>query len=187
VKIVLIHGFNVRDGGARSIDKLAPLLEAAGHTVDKDEADYGWLGLLSVRIRKYSAVRRIMLALEYADVVISHSNGANYENMALKLLDQRHSRKYKVIRISPALNPKTGVPRNVLFAGVWHTRADWIAGLSGLLLFHPWGRQGMSGYDGTDWRIRNFDYTDLIAGHSDWFENGNVSIIAQDILQFIER
>jgi len=185
-RIVLVHGFNVRDGGAQTVDRLAPFLEAAGYTVDKDEADYGWFGLLAVRIRKYYAVRRIVNALHDADVIISHSNGSNYEHKALALLEHR-KKAYQIIRLSPALNSSTGVTVNVATAAVFHTHTDWITWLSGLLWFHPWGRQGQKGYTGDDRRIVNYDYTDLILNHSDWFKDGNIEIVAADIIEFLKR
>jgi len=181
MKIVLIHGFNVRDGGKNTIDKLAPYLEAAGHEVERDEADYGHFGLFMVRLRKHSAVRRIVKALETADVVVDHSNGANYENKALELL-HHHARRYQVIRLSPALNRKTSAAANVTACTVFHTRTDFWVWLSGFLPLHPWGRQGQLGYKGADERMHNRDFSDLVKGHSDYFKDENVEFVAKEVL-----
>jgi hypothetical protein len=59
---ILIHGYKDRSAGAKNIDKLRPYLEALGHTVDCDSADYGWFGLWWIRFRKHSAVLRIVKA-----------------------------------------------------------------------------------------------------------------------------
>lgn len=184
MRIVLIHGFNVRDGGAGTVDKLVPFLEEAGHEVDKDEADYGWFGLWAVRFRKASAVRRIAKALEHADAVISHSNGSNYEHKALKALNGRGC--YRVIRLSPALNRTTGAAKNVGRCYVYHTLSDVWTWLSGWLPWHPWGRQGWRGYLGRDDRIVNRDFSDTIRGHSGWFDDDAVAYVADEILLSLE-
>ena len=178
---VLIHGFNVKDGGARTVDRLAPYLIKAGYEVDKDEADYGNYSLLAVRFRKHSAVRRIVEALKTADVVISHSNGGNYEDKALKALEH-HDRRYRIIRISPALNSKQRVPENVAKGWVFFTKTDKWVWLSGLLRFHSWGRMGQKGYQGDDRRISNRDYSDVIKGHSDWFSDENIQFTVDEVL-----
>ena len=186
MRIVLIHGFNVKDGGASTVDRLAPYLIKAGHFCDMDEADYGWIGLLGVRLRKHAAVRRIAHAIETADVIISHSNGANYETKALKL-HQRHKPRYQIIRLSPALNSKEPVPTNVDRGTVFFSRSDFWVWLSGFLPAHPWGRQGQHGYTGTDTRIDNRDFSDLIKGHSDWFSDENIEFIAKEIILTLEQ
>ena len=185
-KIVLIHGFNVKDGGRNTVDKLAPHLREAGYTVETDEADYGFFSLWMVRFAKHSAVLRIANALKSADIVISHSNGSNYENMALRLLDQ-HKKEYVSFRLSPALNRKTPYPVSVKRGFVFHTMSDFWVWVSGFLPFHPWGRMGQRGYSGQDSRIINRDFTDLIRGHSDWFKNGNAKFVASEILTALEE
>jgi len=183
-KIVLVHGFNVRDGGASTVDKLAPYLEAAGHEVETDEADYGYYSLLKVRLKKHSAVLRIAGALEDADVIISHSNGSNYANKALKLLSRRR-RYYREIRLSPALNRKTSTHASKCW--VFHTKTDWAVRISSFIPFHPWGRQGAYGYKNGDTRMENIDCTDIIKRHSDWFIPGNAEWTAKFILDLIDE
>lgn len=186
MRIVLIHGFNVRDGGAQTIDKLRPYLEQAGHEVECDAADYGFFGLWAVRFRKHGAVLRIANALKKADAVIDHSNGANFEHKALSLIEQ-HGGHYKVVRLSPALNRSTAAAANVDHCTVFYTRTDFWVWVSGFLRFHPWGRQGQRGYQGTDTRMRNRDMSDLIQGHSDYFRDENVEFIANEVLIALER
>jgi hypothetical protein len=184
VKIVLVHGFNDPEAGADNIDKLAPILRAAGHEVEVDEADYGYYGLLAVRFHKRPAVRRIKAALANADAVVSYSNGSNYENKALRSM--RSPRTLRVVRISPALNRRTGVADNVSHAHVFYTRADWATLAAGLIPLHPWGSQGRLGYRGKDRRIKNWDYTEIIGGHTDWFADDNLEQTAQDVLYALE-
>ena len=186
MKIVLIHGFNVKDAGAHTVDRLAPYLNKAGYEVEMDEADYGYYSLWKVRFRKHSAVRRIAKALESADIVISHSNGGNYEDKALKALEHR-DKSYKVIRISPALNAKQRIPENVERGFVFFTRTDKWVFLSGLLIGHSWGRMGWKGYSGDDRRMFNHNYSDVIKGHSNWFNEDNIEFTAQEELSALEK
>ena len=186
MKCVLIHGFNVKDGGARTVDKLAPYLIEAGHEVDLDEADYGYYSLLAVRFRKHRAVMRIAQAIQDADIVISHSNGGNYEDKALKTLEHR-DKTYRVIRISPALNAKQRVPENIERGWVFFTRTDKWVWLSGLLRFHSWGRMGQKGFQGDDRRLENRDYSELIKGHSDWFADENIQFIADEVILALSK
>ena len=183
--IVLIHGYNDPTAGERNVDRLAPYLRAAGHTVDTDTADYGWFSLFMVRFHKYSAVRRIRAALWEADAVISHSNGSNYENKALRSL-HGHTRNYRVVRLSPALNRSTGVADNVDLGFVFHTKADIAVWFAALLPWHPWGSQGRKGYRGKDSRIINWDFSDTVSGHSDWFDDDNIESVARDVLSALE-
>jgi len=184
MKIVLVHGFNVRDGGANSLDKLAPYLQAAGHEVEVDRADYGFFSLWAVRFRKHSAVRRIAGALETADAVVSHSNGANYTNKALNAL--HNSRWLREVRIAPALNRGTAAAPNVRRCTVLHTRTDVWVWLSGFLVGHAWGWQGLLGYKGPDTRMVNWDYSDLVRDHSGYFDDDIVERVARDVLAALE-
>ena len=187
MRLVLVHGFNVRDGGANTVDRLAPYFVRRGHQVDIDDADYGYFGLWAVRFRKRSAVVRILGALEKADVVISHSNGSNYANKAAKLLSHREGREIREVRLSPALNRSTACARRVKVCYVFHTLNDFWTWAAGFLPWHPWGRQGWRGYQGQDPRLINFDYSDLVRGHSDWFSEDNLERVAQDILDHLEE
>lgn len=169
MRIVLVHGFNVRDSGRRSIDQLAGYLRRRGHSVDTDTADYGWHGLVMVRFFYGGAVRRIRKALSNADAVITHSNGANYTSKALRGI----LGKKIVIHLSPALNKRTRPTQAVKIQHVFHTRHDSIVQWARYMLFHPWGNMGAYGYTGNDKRVFNHDFTNRVKGHSDWFRGGN--------------
>ena len=182
MKIVLIHGFNVRDGGTRTVDQLAPTLEARGHTTDKDSADYGYHDLLKVRFNHTDAVNRIAGALDNADVAITHSNGANYVHQAMRKI----GRSLKVFHISPALNSKVDIPAVVERMVVMHTRNDRAVKAAKWLLFHPWGAMGSRGYCGYDKRVVNLDFTHLVTGHSDWFSTDNAPYFANRIADLLE-
>jgi len=178
MRVVLVHGFNVKDGGANTVDKLAPYLITHGITPDTDEADYGYFSLLMVRLRKHSAILRIAKALEHSDAVVTHSNGANYAMKALRLV---HKEGIKVVHLSPACNSNTPFPKAVERGWVFFTHSDFWVWLSGFLPFHPWGQMGWRGYTGEDPRIENVDFTDVVNGHSGWFEGQNPEYFAAEI------
>jgi hypothetical protein len=172
---ILIHGYNDRSAGANNLDKLRPYLEALGHTVDCDSADYGWFGLFWVRFRKHSAVLRIVKAIQKAQiegrqvVVVGYSNGANYALRAVKLLTGEFVSMYL---IHPALPSKAKFPAVVSRVWVAVTKSDWIVRLATFTNWLTgWGRMGRNGYRGDDERVKNLDYTDVAKGHGGTFED----------------
>jgi len=172
MKFVLVHGFNVRDGGEHTVDKLAPYIINAGYTVDLDEADYGYFNLWMIRLAKSwlrsRVLYRLAKAFEKADVIVTHSNGANFTTQALNMLGPEFNNTKVVVHSSPALNRNTPVPNAVKAQLVMYTPHDFWVKLSALLPLHPWGSMGAYGYSGPDNRNRNEEFHD-IEGHSEWF------------------
>jgi hypothetical protein len=173
MKIVLVHGFNVRDGGRYTVDMLAPLIRNAGFSIDLDEGDYGFFNIWMIRFRKSRTRQRVLhklaKAFETADVIITHSNGANFTTQALDMMGTEYNNKLLVIHISPALDRNTEIPNAVRHQLVLHTPHDKAVRLSSWLWFHPWGRMGAKGYNGTDNRNTNIEVT-AVKGHSAWFK-----------------
>lgn len=175
MRIVGVHGFNVRDKGLRSIDALGNSLASNVPDIyyDADGADYGFYGLWKVRFRSKPAVRRIAEAIKGAHGVIAHSNGANYTMKALELLKSEgyENTDLKIIFYSPALNVKQ--PLHLYEFDklhVFHSESDWIVKLSSWLPFHPWGRAGAKGIKAEvlpEHRLNNIYYEGI--HHSDWF------------------
>lgn len=181
MKVVLVHGFNVKDRGARSIDKLAPYLQTLGHECDTDsEADYGYWTLLSMYTWKRKGVReRLARAFADADVIVTHSNGANFATQALNMMDD--SRPRVLIHFSPALERKTPVPRNVKHEVVFHSKRDGVVRfLAPLAPFLPWGSAGAHGKK-VDGPVTNVDETPYIPSHSAWFKDHNASHYARRV------
>jgi hypothetical protein len=177
MKVVLVHGFNVRDGGKRTVDQLAPFIEAAGHEVDVDEGDYGFFNIWMIRFRKSKTRRRVIYrlakAFETADVLIFHSNGSNFGTQALDLMGPEFNNTKLVIHISAALDQDAEIPNAVHHQLVLYTPHDKAVRASSWLWFHPWGRMGAKGYSGDD--NRNMNVMDSsVQGHSDWFKTGFV-------------
>lgn len=173
-RIVLVHGWNVSDAGMNSVDRLAPALESLGYEVDTDEADYGFLTwqmfsfIARVAIRPF-VVQRLARAFKNADVIVTHSNGANFAHRALKQMPA-DSRPRLLIHFSPALNRKTRRPRLVNRMVVFYTRSDWAVKLATFIPFHPWGRMGSHGPLLGDLHTVGYDHSDQTRGHSGWFK-----------------
>lgn len=172
--VVLVHGWNVRDGGAKTVDTLESYLVKNGWTVDKDSADYGFifwrmLSFLGRWFKTKGIVKRLVPAMEKADLIITHSNGANFANRALKLLEIKHINTKIVVHISPALNKCTKIPPAVKAQLVLHTRWDSAVNLAKWIPFSRWGNMGAVGYAGTDQRNTNIDRTNKVFSHSGHF------------------
>lgn len=182
MRIALIHGFNVRDGGKRTVDTLAPRLIERGHEVDTDSMDYGFHHLFKVRFNHKKEVERIAAAMEKADAVITHSNGANYSMQAAYMI----SSPIIMLHMSPALNTKVNIPACVTHMEVLHTRNDKAVKAAKWLIFHPWGNMGSAGYKGQDTRGRNHEYTHMVKDHSNWYKGDKATFFANvdaDILE----
>lgn len=190
MKIVLVHGFNIRDGGKRTVDQLAPFIKEAGYSVDLDEGDYGFFNIWMVRFRRSKTRQRVLhrlaKAFEKADVIITHSNGANFTNQALDLMESEFNNTKLVIHISPALNRNTELPTAIHHQLVLYTPHDRLVKLSSLLLFHPWGMMGAKGYSGNDNRNVNVK-VESVRGHSDWFKTKHVARTWKKCLTFIQE
>ena len=178
MKIVLIHGFNVRDKGKGSVDRLEPFLLDAfpGCTIDKDSADYGWVGLFIANWfwRFTKIIDRIAEALKDADIVITHSNGAHF---CMRALAKIHNPKIKIVHYSPALNKKWKFKQAFERCLVFHTRKDWIVNISKVIPFSAWGNMGKQGATTKDARVANIDCSEAIESHSGWSDDENISKI----------
>ncbi len=169
---VLVHGFNVKNAGATTVDQLASYIRDAGHTVDVDEGDYGYFNIWMIRLfrrgHRARVLYRLAKAFETADVIITHSNGANFTTKAMDMLDSEYNNTKIVIHISPALNRKTLIPQAIKAQLVLHTPKDWAVRLSSYIPWFPWGRMGAFGYKGEDNRNTNLEDS-LVKSHSAWF------------------
>jgi len=186
MRIVAVHGFNVKDGGKNTVDRFASFIQAAGWEIDVDEGNYGYVHLLSVRLfgrkKRKAVIKTLARAFERADVIITHSNGANYSTKALNKI---HGSKV-VIHISPALNATTPVPESVSHQLVLSTPYDGWVRLASYLPLHPWGRMGARGYLGDSPKVTNrMDAS--VKGHSKWFSDAQVTKTWTHCLNFIKE
>ena len=161
----LLHGFNVRDGGARTVGRLVPYLPGAR------VVSYGWLGLIGVRFFNDNLARMLCSQLTPSCTVIGHSNAADVIWRALQL--DACPRIKRLVLIRPALDSDVSFGDKVQRVDVFHHADDVPVGLSRLLLCHHWGSMGCDGYDGEDDEVYNWDeaviFGKQFGGHSDDF------------------
>jgi hypothetical protein len=138
---ILLHGFNVRDGGEGTIDMLKPGLEEKGYT--PIELDYGWMGLIGTYFRNDNIARRLIYEYQPGDVIIGHSNGCAIIAMAIELgLPAQHC-----IFIHPALDNDWAPPfdKPVERIDVYFSAKDIPTRLAKWVPFNDWGDMGTVG------------------------------------------
>jgi len=163
--IVLAHGFNVKDGGKKTIDKLLPFLNK--HAVL--QADYGFFNLFGVRFFNKHIARVVAGMTPYGSIGIGHSNGCDI----LVKSCNAGAPFSRLILINPALDRDTEFPLGDLVrVDVLHNVDDHVVDKARLFLFHPWGDMGRVGYQGKDARVRNHETKSLlnVSGHSEVFD-----------------
>lgn len=151
-RAILVHGFNVHDGGKNTVAKLTPYLAAAGYDVRVFR--YGWMGLVSVRLFNTRFAQMLADMVNSDDVLIGHSNGC----CLLHLAAQKRARARKLVYINPALDRAAPLAPQVRALHVWHSPSDKPVAWARFLPDHPWGDMGAWGYQGRhDPRITNFN------------------------------
>lgn len=179
--VYLLHGFNVKDGGAGSTGKLRAGLERAGHTVK--EIKYGWFQRVRVRMCNSSIARVLASMADKDSILIAHSNGCAIAYAAAKFgAPFRH-----VFLINPALDAKLEIP-HVEKVHVFYALSDPWTKLARWIPWSPWGRQGAVGFTGTA-RAGKYKQTELDelageeVGHSGIFNHTRklLSIITGEI------
>lgn len=178
VKVFLVHGFNVLDAGHATIDQLAYILKEAGAVLDKDEMDYGHFGILDIRMRNGENRRRVLHRMASAFekaiidggfcIVIAHSNGCHFTNLALRMLPIEIQNKVIVIYISAAMNRKTEPTLATKAELNLITPHDGWVKASSYIPFMAWGRRGARGYSGKSVKVENLTRKE-VKKHSAWF------------------
>ena len=172
---ILIHGFNVWDGGRRTVGKLKPYFEEQG--IPCVMIRYGWFGIGSTYLKNWKVAKRVSEACDVASlagsevIVVGHSNGCAIAHRAASV----HGTKIKkMVYINPALEKDAELPRSVEALDVWYSPSDKPVKWSKWLPLHPWGEMGATGYKGPfDPRVNSFNKEDDFAlsskTHSDVF------------------
>ncbi len=172
---VLVHGFNVWDGGRATVGKLRPFF--ADQKVPYVMVNYGWFGIGRTYLKNRKVAKSVARACVTAKqsghqvIVVGHSNGCAITHIAAErygaLID-------KAVYINPALDADMPLPQTVRTLDVWHSLDDKPVKYARLLPRHPWGAMGSKGYCGpADGRITNFDkqhdFEQCSRAHSDVF------------------
>ena len=178
----LVHGFNVRDKGAGTTDRLIPYLEGQGFEVR--EFDYLWTGVLAVRLcNKSKAYILYQMAMRNpGSIAIGHSNGCAIISQASAFGAPFRA----VFYINPALNKTTRLAEQIRTSVVYHCPTDRVVWWSMWLIKHSWGEMGRTGYKGDDPRYLNVDTSRVpeevrVEGHSDIFSDEKVTFWGEKI------
>lgn len=174
--VILIHGFNVWDGGRATVGTLRPFFAERG--VTPILVDYGHFGLIQVELFNDRIAGKIHDAIRAANhnyrrvLVVGHSNGCTLADAVAR---RPGFEAAGFIYINPALRKDRPLPPGVRFLHVWHSPSDLVVRAARRLPFaRNWGAMGAEGYQGPpDPRVTNFDkergYPVKSEGHSDVF------------------
>jgi len=158
--VILVHGFNVWDGGRATVGKLTPFFEDRGAMVSV--VNYGWFGIGRTYVKNKKVAKKLSKRINLLQfkhprakiVLVGHSNGCAIINEAANAFSLCAE---KAVYINPALNANTKKPSFIKKLDVWYSSSDRAVKWSRWLPFHPWGTMGAVGYIGTDQTVRNFD------------------------------
>ena len=159
----LVHGFNVTDGGASTIDRVARYLPRLGY-VPRRHA-YGWRGLLGTLLGNPAVARSIASQVTPGDIGIGHSNGC----AILSRVAELGAPLAGLVFINPALDNCWVAPAHVKWVRVFHSGQDAAVSVAKLIPFVRWGDMGAAGYVGQDPRYINIDISPY--SHSEFFEH----------------
>lgn len=182
---IFVHGFNVSDGGEKSVDRLIPTFKSAGY--DIYNIDYRFVnlvkGLLKARFFNDEIARGLESRVKdlkeagYEEVVaIGHSNGCTIIHLA------KNAPIDKIIYINPALTKYVKPNKNIKKAMVYYSPKDWTVWIGkwwskiipGREENRPWGEMGRTGWLVRDKRIINYNLSRILRkkiGHSDAFKD----------------
>lgn len=149
-RVILFHGYKIKDGGAGTTDRLRPYFEEQGFEVL--EGDYGKTHLWNVRQRNEETVAEWLPKLRPTDILVGHSNGC----LVIHMLIERGAKVAGVICIQPALRTDTEWREDVRVLCTFNTK-DWVVRFLGrawgrfISVAKPWGDRhgwGAAGYHG---------------------------------------
>jgi pimeloyl-ACP methyl ester carboxylesterase len=182
---ILVHGIHTADP-AKTIGKLTY------HLRKVILFDYGWFGLLSVLFYNKREARRLkeILNANRDSTVFAHSNGC-----AIAVESARYGAFIEtLVCINPALKCDTLFPASIERIIVIHTRYDKPTRAARffdkvpfiqLLIPNAWGSMGADGYNGKDPRVKNWNLSVYLDGHSDFFEESNLKILMPELKKWI--
>jgi pimeloyl-ACP methyl ester carboxylesterase len=171
--VILVHGFNVWDGGISTVGKLRPFF--AEERYPYIMLDYGTFDIVKTYLKNKKVAKEVATACEnaklsgYEVIVVGHSNGCAIIDIASK---EFNAPIKKAVYINPALNKDKERSPTVGSIDVWHSPSDKPVKWAKLLPFHPWGEMGATGYIGEDPKIVNYNKEDMklsSSEHSDMF------------------
>ncbi len=188
---ILVHGFNVRDGGRDTVGMLAPFFTEAGY--DVIILRYGLFGFFRVYRKNDKIAKRVRQiaksakAAGYTVAAVGHSNGCDILHRAAN----KHGAPIDHLTfVNPALG-KSMAPIGA--CDVWYNAEDKAVKWAKLLPKHPWGEMGATGYVGKvpHKLTRNHDtgmgYPVRVSGHSDIFTPEKLAFFGGEIVDTATR
>lgn len=180
-RVILVHGFNVRDGGLNTVVALRPYFEAAGFEVKLFR--YGWTGLLGTYFLNARFAQILADLSEPGDIAVGHSNGCALIHESVHL----GATFSQLVYVNPALDRDAALPAGVQRAHVWHSPSDLPVRFARWLPSHPWGNMGSRGYVGADRRFTNYNKETGFPPyssreHSDVFKPGLIEFFGPQIV-----
>ena len=183
--IYLIHGFNVKDDGAETVDTVREYFEDMGYKVC--DIDYGFFQRIRVRLCNKSLAKAISNLVSPNSTCIAHSNGG-----ALAWLACKYGAPFKnVVLVNPALDSKKAIAKQVQKVQVWYSPNDKWTGLAKYIPNSIWGAQGKTGFIGEDNRYTNFNEDELLGRHEDehsgiWHKEESRLFFTTEVAKMIE-
>lgn len=159
MRIHLIHGFNVSDGGAGTVGNLQATYEGMGHTVIRH--NLGMIGLFSLDSQNAKAVAHLLQHVSPGDVLVGHSNGV----LICWLMIQQGYRPEAVICFQPSIRRDTKWPAGVPVLCIYNP-FDWVVQLGrwwgrltkrGRLAPNGWGAAGRYGFTAVNHCVTNWN------------------------------
>lgn len=190
---LLVHGFNVWDGGKDTVGELRGYF--AAEDVAYHILNYGHFGLWDARRKNDDVAKRVASFSHNSEepvIAVGHSNGCAIIHLAITLYDANIEH---AVYINPALDINTTMPIGTSF-DVWHSPSDKPVKLARLLpkaKFRPWGAMGAFGSsDRLNSEVRNFnketDFSVSSKEHSDVFKTKKLSYFGPRIVrQAVEK
>ena len=174
---ILVHGFNVWDGGKSTVGRLKEYFQAEG--VRCIVINYGWFGIGRTYIKNGKVADRVIEACNVVKMVdpetriilVGHSNGCAIIHNAC---GRYWARVHQGVYINPALDVDATIRHSMGKLTVWYSPSDKPVRWSKWLPFHPWGEMGRIGYHGKQaHRVCSINKEDLFEvssrTHSDVF------------------
>lgn len=179
--IWLLHGFNVSDGGAATIEQLRKYIDDPDDRFVVISLRYGWRFLLGVRFLNRRTAKRLAKLSKYGDVAVGHSNGCAIIHEASWMDGCGLAR---IVYIQPALD-RDKHPFAVDQWLVTSNKGDHATGVSKWLLWHHWGDMGQQGYVGIKEPIQLYTADKGILGHSTIFSAKGMAIYGDRLGQYV--
>lgn len=185
---ILVHGINISDSGAATVDRLIPYLKSSFVI---EQVDYGWMFVLGALFKaSFLASRVDALLKQYAEKgwdinLIGHSNGCTIIYKALRKSEYTANVK-NVVFIAPALDTSIDFPTNTIKYHVMYSPFDMPTKVAKIINYLPglsnlcWGNMGAVGSTTPQQGLTNYNVNALyftlsgkrkVFGHSTFFDH----------------